>query len=83
MDANNDGFVDAPFNVYNGTVYDYLPYSQVYTGNFTFTAGNTQSLTANQTSTQITVKFGDAFGALTTGTTVSLSSSSSSGKFSQ
>ena len=82
VDANHDGFVDASFDFLgNGTIYDYLPYSQGYISNLTYTAGTNQTLAANQPSTQITIQYTDFFGPVTSGVTVDLSSNSSTAKF--
>ncbi len=88
VDANHDGFVDSAFDIFGsfndsslGAVYDYLPYSQSYTTGLVFTVGASQSLAANQVSSVITVRLEDAYGALTSGITVNLSSNSTTGRF--
>ena len=88
VDANHDGFVDSAFDIFGsfndsslGAVYDYLPYSQSYTTSLVFTVGASQSLAANQVSSVITVRLEDAYGALTSGITVNLSSNSTTGRF--
>jgi len=81
-DANNDGFVDTPFDFFgNGTIYDYLPYSSSYTASLAYTVGIHQYLAANQMSSMITVQVQDSFGKVTSGVTFSLASNSSTGKF--
>jgi parallel beta-helix repeat protein len=88
VDANHDGFVDSAFDIFGsfndsslGAVCDYLPYSQSYTTSLVFTVGASQSLAANQVSSVITVRLEDAYGALTSGITVILSSNSTAGRF--
>ena len=81
-DANHDGFVDTPFDLFgNATVYDNHPYSDGYIQTIAFTAGTGQSLAVNQVSSAVTVQLRDAFGPATSGVTVSLSSTSSTGRF--
>jgi parallel beta-helix repeat protein len=87
-DANYDGFIDSAFDLLGsfnnatlGTLYDYLPYSENYSTSLVFTVGAEQSLAANQMSLVITLKLQDAYGAVTSGVTVNLASSSTTGVF--
>lgn len=81
-DANHDGFADEPFDVFgNQTIYDFLPYTTGYTSTLTLTSGESQSLVANQTSCAVTVQYSDAFGKITSGLTVTLSSNSTTTVF--
>ena len=68
-------------NVTIGKVYDYLPYSQNYSTSLAYTAGASQTSAANQTSTLITVRLQDAYGPITSGATIGLTSNSTTGKF--
>ena len=81
-DANKDGFIDSAFDFFgNQTVYDYLPYSVNYQTNLIYTSGASQSLAANQSSALISIQTVDYYGAINPGTTVTLSSNSTAGKF--
>lgn len=84
-DANKDGFIDIPFELFGnatfGTANDSLPYSSTYQATLTFTAGKNQTLAANQVSSVITVQLSDLFGNTAYTTTLPLSSNSSTGKF--
>ena len=82
IDANKDGFIDSAFDLFgNQTIYDYLPYSSNYQKSLIYTAGTSQSLVANQSSALISIQTVDYYGAITPGTTVTLSSNSTTGKF--
>ncbi len=82
VDADHDGFADAPYEVIpNQEVYDNLPYSAGYLCSLTFPAGGAQTLVANQTSSAVTVNYSDAFGNITSGLTVTLSSNSTTAHF--
>jgi len=81
-DTNYDGFADDPYDILgNQTIYDYLPYTTGYTSTLTLTSGESQSLVANQTSSSVTVQYSDAFGSITSGLTVNLSSNSTTTVF--
>ncbi len=81
-DANNDCFVDEPFDLFgNESVLDYLPYSTSYALTLAYTAGAGQSLVANQVSSAVTVQLQDYFGYVTSGITFNLASNSTTGKF--
>lgn len=84
-DANKDGFLDTPFELFNnatfGTANDSLPYSSSYQATLTYTAGKNQTLAVNQASSVITVQLSDLFGNTAYSTTINLSSNSSTAKF--
>jgi nitrous oxidase accessory protein len=84
-DANKDGFLDTPFELFGnatfGTAYDSLPYSSSYVATLTYTAGKNQTIAANQVSAVITVQLSDLFGNTAYATTINLSSNSTTGKF--
>ena len=83
-DANHDGFIDTPFELFdnatNGIAYDYLPYSSNYIASLICSAGAQQTIAVNQTSS-ISVQLVDFFGNPTYGAIVNLTSTSSAGKF--
>ncbi|MCW4025018.1 MAG: right-handed parallel beta-helix repeat-containing protein [Candidatus Bathyarchaeota archaeon] len=87
-DANYDGFIDSTFDLLGsfnnatlGTLYDYLPYSESYSTYLVFAVGGEQPLAVNQMSSVITLELQDAYGAVTSGVTVDLASSSTTGAF--
>ena len=82
-DPNHTGFVNLPFDpLGNHIVYDYHPYSSNYLTTLTYTGGTSQTITARQISSEISVEILDPTGnPETLGATVSLSSTSNSGTF--
>ncbi len=81
-DADNDGFLDEGFNIFGiGAFFDTSPYSIDYTLYLDISSGTDQTLTAGQMSTAVTVDVYDAFGAVTSGITLNLASTSATGRF--
>ena len=56
-DPNHTGFVNLPFDpLGNHIVYDYHPYSSNYLTTLTYTGGTSQTITARQISSEISVE---------------------------
>ena len=81
-DANHDGFIDTPFDLFGDGVYlDYLPYSTNDAVTLGFINGTAQSIAAGQISQPLSVQLSDSYGTITAGLSLGLSSTNSTGRF--